>query len=627
MRKDNLHVYIITNSDENLNSGEHNKRVKRISGFSGSSGFAIVTLTKAALSTDSRYFEQAEDELDCNWILLRNGVPNFPSPYQWILDESSANNRVGMSKKSTTKASFDAYAQNLPNRMVVTIQDDLVERNWANIPPFPDNPLFIHTYEFTGQNHTDKMKRVRDSINTGEARVITDLPEIAWVFNLRGTDLDGRLTSPLFYSFAIIPKAESQKVTLYLKTHLDKLKDEKITSHLGCNSQGTCPPSEMNCVEVKAYDQFFVDLGNLNSLTVVLPDNVNIRVFEAAQTQRREASKIQMMKAVKNEVEYRRYKECQIRDSAHLIEFMAFFEDQMENKKRDNWTELTAANYLDSIRRRDPLNRGISFGTISSIGPNAAINHYRPTNKTDRKMTRNEIYLLDSGGQYLDGTTDVTRTFHFGTPTQEEKHAYTTVLKSVIGLASLVWPKGVKTNQVDIGARGPTWKTGWDYGHGTGHGISYFLTVHEGPSSLNYQSAREIVPNMLFSDEPGFYKSGRFGVRLESIVGVKEWKEKETYLGRTYLTFEPLTLVPFEPKLILYDELTRPERVWLNDYNRKVMEHTRKELQKGNKRDAIAWLEKRTKPLSVKPNWENSGNGLTASVLVTFSFILYKFVC
>lgn len=179
MKKEDIDVYIITNSDENLNSGEHNKRVLRISGFSGSSGFAIVTKTKAALSTDSRYFEQAEDELDCQWILLRNAVPGYPSPYNWILEESVQNNTVALSEKSTTKASFDAYKKSLQDRNVVSIEDDLVERNWTNKPDFPDNPLFVHEFEYTGRYHSDKVKSVRQSIGSGETRIVTDLPEIA----------------------------------------------------------------------------------------------------------------------------------------------------------------------------------------------------------------------------------------------------------------------------------------------------------------------------------------------------------------------------------------------------------------------------------------------------------------
>ncbi|CAD5117606.1 DgyrCDS6362 [Dimorphilus gyrociliatus] len=605
MKKEGLSVYIITNSDENLNSGAHNMRVKRISGFSGSSGFAIVTDDKAVLSTDSRYFEQADDEMDCNWILLKSGVPGYPTPYSWILSETNIADSVGLLDASTTHSSFQAYTDNLQDRDVRKVTDDLVARNWTQRPPLPDNDIFIHTYEYTGQNHTDKISRIRNSINAGDVRIITDLPEIAWSFNIRGDDLNGLLTSPLFYSFALIPKDPAKNPTLYLKNFAAKLGKNNLKEHLKCDNQGQCPPNQQDCIKVKEYATFFTDLPNTPDRHI-LPSNVNLRVHDAATTPVKRNSAIQMMKAVKNDVEYRRYFECQVRDSAHLVEFMAFFEDQIVNKKADNWTELTAANYLDSIRRRDPVNRGISFGTISSIGPNAAINHYRPTKLTDRRITRNELYLLDSGGQYLDGTTDVTRTFHFGTPTADEKLAYTTVLKSVIGLASLVWPEGIKTNLVDMAARAPTWKTGWGYGHGTGHGISYFLTVHEGPSNLNYQSARDIVPNMLFSDEPGFYKSGKYGVRLESIVGVTKWKGAETYLGRTYLTFEAATLVPFEPKLINYDDLTKDERVWLNNYNEECKKKTGEYLKSKGKTEAVKWLEARTKKLSTTPNWDQT---------------------
>jgi Xaa-Pro aminopeptidase len=302
-------------------------------------------------------------------------------------------------------------------------------------------------------------------------------------------------------------------------------------------------------------------------------------------------------------VERRRFFECILRDSVAVVEFAASLEREVK-AGATHWWELSASDRLNQIRTGYDHNKGTSFDTISASGPNGAVIHYRPAESTNRRITTSEMYLLDSGGQYLDGTTDVTRTFHFGTPRDIEKEAYTRVLMGSIDLATTVWPDGLYGRDIDARARSPIWQNGWEYNHGTGHGIGYFMSVHEGPGRINIgydPNHRPLQDGMFFSDEPGYYEDGEFGVRLETLVGVVKVQTPNNFGGRQYLGFLPATLVPFEPNLIKYDLLTKEQKVWLNYYHDLCRTQVGQYLQthRPNNQTARDWLMLRTEPVPI----------------------------
>jgi Xaa-Pro aminopeptidase len=318
-----------------------------------------------------------------------------------------------------------------------------------------------------------------------------------------------------------------------------------------------------------------------------------------------------MMKSIKNSVEIQRFTECIVRDSAAVAEFAAILEKEIEANRP--WTEMDVMANLSKIRRGYEHNRGDSFETIAAYGSNAAIIHYTAKPETDRRIDTSSVFLLDSGGQYLDGTTDITRTFHYGTPTDKIKEAYTRILIGQIDLATTVWPEGLYGSDIDIRARSSLWTRGWNYNHGTGHGIGYFLSVHEGPGRIGtgYSSSYSpLYEGMFFSDEPGYYEDGDFGIRLEILVLIVKANITDSFEGRKYLAFKPLTLVPYETKLINYDMLSPSHKIWLNEYNQRCRDEVGKYLTARNKQQAYEWILARTEllPLTVPNDATRAGS-------------------
>jgi Xaa-Pro aminopeptidase len=297
------------------------------------------------------------------------------------------------------------------------------------------------------------------------------------------------------------------------------------------------------------------------------------------------------MKAIKNEKERQHFAECIKRDSAAVVEFAAFLENEI--KENRHWDEISAAEKLETYRKADPLYRGPSFETISGYGPNSAVIHYRASSETNRTVSTDNVYLLDSGGQYPDGTTDITRTFHYGEPSDVVKEAYTRVLMGHIDLAKAVWTEGLYGRELDVLARLPLYRNGWDYNHGTGHGIGYYLGVHEGPGRINkgYNSLHEpLYVGMFFSDEPGYYEDNNFGIRIENLVTVVEADTPNKFGTLKYLTFQTLTLVPYEPAMIKYDLLTESQLQWLKEYNDRCVSEIGRILLERQNQGAYDWL-------------------------------------
>lgn len=586
MQEHGFQAAIIVSEDEHQSEyvAKYDNRRAWISGFKGSSGVAVVTASNAALWTDSRYYLAAEAELDKTyWTLMRASDPGVLSIDQWLRQSLRSGNKVYQNSKFTSISSWRSREDSLAAAgiMLETPLDsqskpiELVDLIWPSEerPAKPNGPLMIHEAKFAGKSIKQKIDLViakMDEVGADQF-VVTSLDEIAWLFNMRGTDLPN---NPMFYGYAIINKSGKNH-----KFYLDQSRlTEAIRSHLGSD------------IETQDYDQVFVDLDRFSreGMKIWVSPMSSYAIYNAVTIKDNlissRASPVRSLKAVKDKVEIENTRRCQIRDSAARVRHMHWLE--MEMKKGTLITEMTSANKLIEFQAQDAekLFRGVSFGSISAVGKNAAIVHYSTADGENATLTKDKIYLLDAGGQYEDCSTDITRTHHYGTPTKEEIYAYTRVLQGSIELANIVFPHGVYGSTIDVVARSPLWSVGLDYGHGTGHGIGYYLSIHEAPPSTSYNSGRTydetFVVGMIQSDEPGYYETGKFGIRLETDIEVVAADTPYHYLNRTYLTFAALTWVPFETNLIDPCILTNAQVDWLNKYNKMTREKVGPLLQK-----------------------------------------------
>ncbi|CAL1531632.1 unnamed protein product [Lymnaea stagnalis] len=609
----------------------YDQRRGYISGFQGSAGTAVITATKAALWTDGRYFLEAEDTLDCNWILMKSGLSSTPSITDWLNSElTTAGELVGVDKSLTSHASFVSTRDTLKGLSkraeltAVDSTDNPVDKTWTEgRPTQPTGTINALELKFAGVRWQEKIINLRSNLTAKNAGafVVTSLDELAWLFNLRGTDID---YNPFFLGYAIVELNRIRFYVLNKDTRLtsqptDPATTTTFSSHLGTRSDGSCEGMTALCVEVRNYNQTSLehDLRVLASTTNVwITHEASYGIYAAVENNRTtDRSPIALDKSRKNPVERAGMQTSYNRDSAALIRFLAFLEREI--KEGRHWTEVSAARELDKRRRQLDYNRGLSFDTISGYGSNGAIIHYRPSNATDKKIATDSLYLLDSGGQYLDGTTDTTRTLHYGTPTSYQKECYTRVLMSAINLATLRWPSGLYGSQIDALARYQLWDVGLVYRHGTGHGVGAYLSVHEGPGRISMlglsrsPSEEPLTTFQYYSDEPGYYEDGSFGVRLETVLTVEPFTSKYNTSGEEFLQFTPVALVPFEVSLIDFSLLNRQQVAWLNFYNSKIRV-TILPLLSGDQL-ATDWLNARTQPFSTLEAGPNTANGHSAS--------------
>ena len=636
-----INGYIIPSVDAHQSEyvSEYDKRRQFISGFSGSQATAVVLEHKAALWTDGRYFLQAEDDLDCNWILMksRSSSATVPSITEWVIANLGEQSGVigaypffiGSDEWITKERELKSN-----NMRLVRVEDELIDKIWTtDRPPQPNTDIHGLKMKFTGKSWSDKIRDVQNEMqqNNVDALVVTSLDEVAWLVNSRASDVP---YNPVFMSYAIVNR-KANKTSLYIREKNRKLvvqADLQMTNlplyqHLKTGMTGSC--SESMCIEVHEYSDILTGVRELNSTldTIWISYHCSYAIYGLIHKDKiyQANTPIALMKSVKNPVEQQGLKNSHIRDGVALITFMAKLEKEVQEGKY--WTEVSAATELKSYRRKQKYNKGLSFKTISSSGYHGAVIHYTPSIETDKKITTTEMYLLDSGGQYLDGTTDVTRTFHFGTPTDYEKECYTRTLMGHIALTQFVFTTGLKGREVDALARQPLWKVGLQYLHGTGHGIGSYLNVHEGPGRISVTAADShtdaaLREHMFFSIEPGYYEDGQFGIRHENIAQIVEADTKYHFPGYTFLTFDTVTMAPYEPHLIDYSLLTRDQISWLNDYHKKVQDTIGPLI----KDDPLAsrWLSSRT----VSIETVNSGSvltyrAITISVLIVVSSIIY----
>lgn len=560
------------------------KRRHWISGFTGSAGFAIVTSTEAALFTDGRYFLQASQQLDDNWTLMKQGLPGVPTWQEYLVKNLPAGSRIGLDP--TLINAVDAYQLTLQleplGSSLVPIHKNLIDLAWGKArPESPKDKVFVQPLQFTGKSVQNKLEELRTHIKNKNAygTVVSALDEIAWLFNLRGSDIE---CNPVFFSYAIV---NEQEAILYLD--LDKLTDE-VKSHLG------------SAVTTKPYSQFFADLKTLNfdgkKLLINSKTSLAVEVAVGETNVLEERSFITDAKAIKTKEELQGMRDCHLRDGAALVQYIAWLEQKLLSGEK--LSEVEAADRLEQFRAAQEHFVGLSFDTISSTGSNGAIIHYKPEPETCKIIDPDNIYLCDSGGQYKDGTTDVTRTFHFKTPSAYEKRCFTRVLQGHIAIDEAVFPKGTTGYLLDAFARQYLWKDGLNFLHGTGHGVGSFLNVHEGPHGIGFRpqfNDTALAAGMTVTDEPGYYEDGKFGIRIENVILVKDVETPNNFGGRGYLGFEHVTIVPIGLNLIDVDLLSPSEIKWVNAYHEECLAKLGPLL--AHDELATAWLKKETVPI------------------------------
>lgn len=580
LREQSLSAFIIPSTDPH--SGEyvpdHWKTREWVSGFTGSAGTAVITLDDAALWTDSRYFLQAADQLDGTGIrLMKDRLPDTPSIPEWLGQSLSPGAVVGVDGWVNTIGETQALREALAREGLTLRTDyDPVTRLWDDRPALPGTPVSIHPLEYAGVACHKKLAAIREKLlaRGADGILLSTLDDIAWTLNLRGNDVH---CNPVFVSYLLITSQES---ILYVRA-------EKITTEVKAYLA-------QEGVNTEDYDDLQEDLRDYPYATLSLdPGRTNEAVRQAVNPLTKvllEESPVPLMKAVKNEAEIRGFHAAMLRDGVAMVKFLKWLEEAVP---QGNETEMSIDRKLYECRAEQPLFRGISFDTIAGYKEHAAIVHYEATPETDKPLAPEGLLLLDSGAQYADGTTDITRTIALGETTDDERRDYTLVLKGHIGLTRACFPQGTCGTQLDVLARQAMWREGANFLHGTGHGVGAYLNVHEGPHQIRMNHVpTPLRPGMTVTDEPGIYRAGRYGIRTENTLLVVPYRETE--FG-TFYTFEPLTLCPIDTRPIVRSMLTAEETEWLNAYHRMVYDRLSPLLDEEHR----AWLESKTKQLII----------------------------
>lgn len=558
MRREGIDAFIFPSTDPH--NGEyvpaHWEGRKWISGFNGSAGTAVVTMTDAALWTDSRYFIAAEEQLrGTGFRLMKERVEGTPSITRWLGMKLATvqSPTVGVDGTVNSASSVASLITELRAEGGITVRTnfDPLALIWTDRPPVPQDKVSIHPLEYAGEPCHEKMARIRQQLKSMHAygMLVSALDDIAWTLNLRGTDVH---CNPVFVSYLLI---DTKRATLFV----DRAKlTPEVEAYL-----------EAEGVAVAGYADVRRGLERYGEYNILMDDNETCyTLFNIPQCQKVVApSPIPAMKAVKNPTEIEGFRRAMLRDGVALVKFMRWLRPAVE---AGGQTEMSVDAKLTALRAAQELYRGLSFDTIAAYREHGAIVHYEATPETDAELRPEGLILIDSGAQYLDGTTDITRTVALGPVTDEERLVYTLVLKGHIQLELCKFPRGASGTQLDALARKDMWAYGYNYLHGTGHGVGSYLNVHEGPHQIRMEyKPAPLVEGMTVTDEPGIYLPGRFGVRTENTLLVVPYRE--TGFGR-FLQFEPLTLCPIDTAPVITDMLTGDEKAWLNAYHRTVFD-------------------------------------------------------
>ena len=580
MRRESIDAFIFPSTDPH--NGEyvpdHWKCREWISGFNGSAGTAVVTLNEAALWTDSRYFIAAAEQLEgTGFVLMKDGLDDTPSISKWLGRKLSFNggNCVGVDGMVMSANDTDNLISELRKEGGITIRTnfDPLAEIWKDRPEIPLNPIEIQPLEYAGESAESKLERIRQAIRTRHSCgiLVSTLDDIAWTLNLRGTDVH---CNPVFVSYLLL---NEDTTTLFVSS---KKLTKEVSDYLA-SINVKVEPYENVRKALKEYKAYNIIMDKATTCHTLYND-VRVKVEDCE-------SPIPAMKAIKNETEVKGFREAMKRDGVALVKFLRWLKPAVE---KGGETELSISRKLTSLRAEQPLFRDISFDTISAYQEHGAIVHYEPTTETDAPVRPEGFLLLDSGAQYQDATTDITRTIPLGTLTDEQRKVYTLVLKGNIQLAMLKFPDGASGTQLDALARMDMWREGMNYLHGTGHGVGSYLNVHEGPHQIRMQwKPCPLRANMIVTDEPGLYLEGRFGVRIENTMIILPYKETE--FGR-FLQMESLTLCPIYTEPIIIDMMRPEETEWLNNYHQRVYDELSPLLEDEDK----VWLRKQTHPLT-----------------------------
>ena len=580
MEENGFTAFVFPSSDPHNSEyvADHWKSREWISGFSGSAGTAVVTLEHAALWTDSRYFIAAEKELNgTGFQLMKLRVEGTPSVSEWLASELSTYEKavVGLDGNVNSFAEVAAMEQELATKGNITVRTDAdpMAELWTDRPVIPDNMVSLHPLEYSGESTSSKVSRVRKHLLDcgADGLLVTALDEIAWVLNLRGSDVH---CNPVFVSYLLI---SPENITLYINNVKlpDDVKAYLMSEHIDVQAY----ESVVEGLRLYAGKSLLVDMSSTNySLASAVP-------FEKVCSG---VSPIASMKAVKNKVEQDGFRAAMLRDGVAVVKFLAWLKSAVE---AGGQTEISLDERLTALRAEQPKFKGISFDTIVGYEAHGAIVHYEATPETDIPVQPHGLVLIDSGAQYLDGTTDITRTIALGELSEEQRRVYTLVLKGHIQLDRCRFPAGACGSQIDALARAPMWREGYNYMHGTGHGVGSYLNVHEGPHQIRMEwRPAPLQAGMTVTNEPGIYLEGKFGVRIENTLLIVP--AESTAFG-DFLKFETLTLAPIDTAPIVLEMLSTEEREWLNNYHRRVYESLSPYLE-GNEKE---WLRKATLPI------------------------------
>ena len=585
MRREHLAACIFPSTDPHQGEyiPDHWKGREFISGFNGSAGTAVVTLHSAALWTDSRYFIAAAEQLKgTEYQLMKLKIEGTPTIAEWLGRECGAGAEVCIDGWCSSASAVRELIADLRHEGGITVRTNLdpLRQIWRNRPVIPENPVEIYPLKYAGEPAREKMTRIREALRQlhADGMLMAALDDIAWTLNLRGTDVH---CNPVFVAYLLI---SSKDVTLFVN-------QAKLTAEVSdyLKSEG---------IQVEDYEQVENGLKQYFEYNILLdPDEVNYRLYEIVKNKGRQndlpkteivegESPVKRMKTIKNETEIAGFRSAMLKDGIAMTKFLCWLSGYIGKSEISELTEIAIDQKLTSLRAEQPLYRDISFDTIAGYGAHAAIVHYEATPETDIPLQPKGMLLLDSGAQYLDGTTDITRTIALGPLTEEEKKIYTLVLKGHIQIELCKFPSGASGTQIDILARKDMWREGLNYLHGTGHGVGTYLNVHEGPHQFRMEwKPAPLVAGMTITDEPGIYLPDRCGARTENTLLIVPYKETE--FGR-FLQFESLTLCPIDKSPIVREMMLPEEIQWLNDYHQRVFDALSPHLNP----DEVEWLRK-----------------------------------
>ncbi|MGO1369457.1 MAG: aminopeptidase P family protein [Senegalia sp. (in: firmicutes)] len=579
MKQNDIDAYIISDVDPHQSEyvAEHFKSRSFISGFTGSAGTVVITKDKNGLWTDGRYHIQAEEQLKDSGIdLFKQGLEDTPTYIEWLKKNLDENSSVGFDGKVMAQSSAKSIINKFKNTGIKVIDKyDFIKEIWEDREKQNFHEIYNHEEKYAGKSTKEKLKEVRERMKEKNANyyVLGSVDNTAWLFNIRGSDVSN---NPVIYSYGLV---SDDKAIVYLNK-------ENLTDK-------TKEVLEKNGVEIKDYDEIANDLKNINEKSNIYLDEskINRYLYNALPKKSNKISGtsiITSIKAIKNDVEIENLKKTHIRDSVAMVRFIHWLK---ENIGKEKITEIDTIEKLESFRKMGENFKEPSFDTIAGYKDHAAMMHYKADRESEYTLEKKHMLLIDSGGQYLDGTTDITRTIALGELTDKEKEDFTLVLKGHISLNKLVFLYGATGSNVDIIARAPLWKRGIDYKCGTGHGVGFFLNVHEGPHSISPRpNTIKLEENMVITNEPGIYRNGEHGIRTENTILVKE--KCNTEFGK-FMEFEVISYCPIDLDAIDKTILEKEEKDWLNNYHKEVYEKLSPYLEE----DLKEWLKNQTRAI------------------------------